>query len=139
MPTVDSAKQIAAACEYLRCVDICFSTAYYLLFFIFLFHLLLFFLLPIARKFRAFDLLFPLSFSTISMPRHSDVNRVYCSQPASLWRCDSITRGEFWSSLFHPLFVSVFIYFLSCLYVFFVFLRLFFSFHLQSRITTAVK
>jgi hypothetical protein len=76
MPTVDFANQIAAACEYLRYVDICFRTAYYLPFFIFLLHLLLlFFLLPIARKFRALDLLFPLSFSTILMPLHSDVNQ----------------------------------------------------------------
>jgi hypothetical protein len=84
MPTVDFAKEIAAACEYLRYVDIRFRAAYYLLFFTFLFHLRLrFFLLPIARKFRALDLLFPLSFSTIFVPRHSDVNHVYCSQPAT--------------------------------------------------------
>jgi hypothetical protein len=72
MPTVDFTKQIAVACVSLRYVDICFRTAYYLLFFIFLFHLrLIFFLLPITRKIRALDILFPLSFSTILMQRHS--------------------------------------------------------------------
>jgi hypothetical protein len=62
------------------------------------------------------------------MPRRSEVNHVYRSQPASLWCCDSITRGELWSSFFlsSPLCFCIYLVSVMALCIFFCLSCLFF-------------